>query len=132
MEINLSAANVEDPNNTYIGELRLQNEIYLSEVGFTEVLDHEVMYSDWPPAGKDVCFSCLMSTTEMDGEEYTSEGIILEREKGMAGVYHRIGWMRVFHPLPFNTMFGQERLKGLDQHNFLEHKERHTYRYKIV
>ena len=132
MEINLSTVNIENPNNTYLEKLQLQNEIYLAEVGFSEILDHGIMYGDWPSAGKDVYFACLVSTNEMDGEEYTSEGIILEKDKGGTGSFHRLGWIRVFHPLPFKTMFVQEGLIILDQDEFLEHREGHTYRYKII
>ena len=132
MKIHLSAPNIEDPHNSYLDELQIQNIAYKSDVGFAEALDHQGLYSEWPANGKDVYFACLMSTSELDGDEYTSEGIILERKQDLVGPFHRIGWLRVFHSSPFRSTFGWDESDMLKEDEFLRYDRGHIYVYRIV
>ena len=128
----MSAPDTEAPENSFLNMLRINNAEYDSDSGFAEVLDHESMYRDWPADGKKVYFACFTSKSELEENEYSSEGIILLREDAVPGAYHRIGWLRVFHPLPFEVVFKSQEFSILKEEDYLRHLDGHTYVYKIV
>jgi hypothetical protein len=109
VKIKLLNADVSVPEQPFFRDLHLADKRFSVDSGFTESLDHEPLYHDWPTDVKELFFGVLMTTLEPETAQcdYKSEGLILEPLEDTIGGYQRIGWLRLFHESPYNLQFEQ-------------------------
>ena len=84
IKIKLSEPDFDD---VVLGKLRIGSLNLKSDSGFTEVLDHEPFYHEWPAGGKSLYFACFVTTSDLQQGEFKSEGLILELTRGSPGEY---------------------------------------------
>ncbi len=84
--ISLSRADPSVPDQPSLQSLSLTGEEFSGDDGFTEALDHELLYFNWNSEDRELYYACFVASSEPETSEqyYESEGLIVEmaRERG--------------------------------------------------